>query len=469
MLAAIHPLDLGILIIFLAITLIVGLSHGRQVKTIQDYALGGKNFSTATLVATIIATWYGGGSFFNTLEQTYSTGLYFTIALTGISIGLLLQGWLVLRMKMFINNVSVAEAVGSIYGKIPQVITAVGGALATLGYVSIQFKVISRILVTLFDFESSFATIVAAGITILYSASGGIKAVTFTDVFQFFTFGTILPVLALVIWHHRENSGHLVDALASNPLLDLKQIVDWRNPQFLSSLGLLLYFIIPGFSPDLFQRMAMARNVEQGKNAFVYAALISLLISLLFSWIGFLLLADNPGLEASQVVVHMVNKYTYPGLKGLVGIGVTALAMSTADSCLNTASAMFANDIVRPLRGQKLSSTKVARSFTILGGAFALLLSLYSNDLLSLMLLSSSFYKPVVAVPVLMAVLGFRTSTRVVLLSMASGALTVVLWRSLSIGANSVVPGMLVNLFVLLVVHYLLGEPGGWKKVTLVK
>ena len=41
-------LDIAILAIFLLITLIVGMGHGRQVKSIKDYALGGKNFSTTT-------------------------------------------------------------------------------------------------------------------------------------------------------------------------------------------------------------------------------------------------------------------------------------------------------------------------------------------------------------------------------------------------------------------------------------
>ena len=48
-------LDIAILAIFLLITLIVGMGHGRQVKSIKDYALGGKNFSTIPLVATIVA------------------------------------------------------------------------------------------------------------------------------------------------------------------------------------------------------------------------------------------------------------------------------------------------------------------------------------------------------------------------------------------------------------------------------
>ena len=41
---------------FLATNLILGLFHSRQVATMRDYSVGRKDFSTATLVSTILAT-----------------------------------------------------------------------------------------------------------------------------------------------------------------------------------------------------------------------------------------------------------------------------------------------------------------------------------------------------------------------------------------------------------------------------
>jgi len=72
---------------------------------------------------------------------------------------------------------------------------------------------------------------------------------------------------------------------------------------------------------------------------------------------------------------------------------------------------------------------------------------------------------PILAVPMLMAVLGFRTSTRGILLSMAAGFVTVVLWSLFLNNDDSIIPGMVANLMVLLGGHYLLGDPGGWQKV----
>ena len=54
-------LNLDIIIVtgFLIINLIFGLLSGRGIKNIQEYSLGNRNFSTAT----IAVTWIGGSNF----------------------------------------------------------------------------------------------------------------------------------------------------------------------------------------------------------------------------------------------------------------------------------------------------------------------------------------------------------------------------------------------------------------------
>ena len=79
---------------FLILTLIVGLSYGYRVKNLREYAIGNKNFSTATITSTIVATWVGGGFMFYTLSNTYTTGLHFAISIAGASLGLLFTGQL---------------------------------------------------------------------------------------------------------------------------------------------------------------------------------------------------------------------------------------------------------------------------------------------------------------------------------------------------------------------------------------
>ncbi|XWN34681.1 MAG: HD domain-containing protein [Roseivirga sp.] len=460
----IQHLDLGIVALFLLINLIVGLSFSRSTKDIKEYALGGKNFSTPALVATIVSTGTSGGTMFVILENIYKDGLYFGMALLGKFFGRLLTGRLATRMAEFLNNVSVAEAMGTMYGKTVQVITAVSGILGKTGFVAIQFNVISKILSTLFDLDSTASTFVAASIVVMYSALGGVRAVTFTDILQFFTFGTILPILALTIWNKLHDPAQIVVSLGNNPVFDIKKVLGF-NPKLMQTLGLLVYLALPigGGAPEIFQRIAMARDVQQVRQAFTYSAFILLLIFMLTAWMSVLLLTEKPGLASGQVVPYLISQHTHEGLKGLLAVCVMALSMSTADSCLNTCSVLFSNDVVVPLIGSNNSSVRIAKSFSFVVGLFALLVALYNKDLLKLILFSGSIYMPVYTVPLIIAVLGFRTTPRVVLISMAAGFTTLVLWSIYFGNSGSVVPGMLANLVALLGSHYLLREKGGWK------
>ncbi len=56
-------IDVAIVVGFLILNLSVGFYYGRGVTNIRDFALGGRNFNTSTLVATIVATWMSGSFF----------------------------------------------------------------------------------------------------------------------------------------------------------------------------------------------------------------------------------------------------------------------------------------------------------------------------------------------------------------------------------------------------------------------
>jgi len=458
-------IDIIIFIVFLFANLIIGILYRGKKQSFKEYAIGNKNFSTATLTATIVATWASGSMFFSDLEQTYSNGLYLIIAvIIGGSLGLLITGYIIApRMGAFLNHVSMADAMSSIYGKGVQVIAAVSIILMDIGYIAIQFKVISKILAALFDYHGPEVNIIAASIIIIYSAFGGIKSVTFTDVVQFITFGTLLPVLALVIWHHISDTSQVIHTLTTNPNFSFKHVVRW-TPQFMGTLAFMCYCMTPSLPPMLFQRMAMARDINQVKRSIAYATGLLLFIELFIIWIAILLLTDNPNLTTSQVIGYLIEKHTYPGLKGFLGVGIIALAMSSADSALNVSAVIVANDIFPPLGITKQASVRVATLATFIIGFFAVLLTLSIQNILDILLLSANFYMPILTIPILLTIFGFRTSKRSIFIGIGAGFITTALLLLYFKDINSFFPGMLANFIFLLGSHYILGEKGGWIK-----
>lgn len=457
-------IDIALFVVFLLLNLILGLRAGQKVKSLRDFSIGKRDFSTATLTSTIVATWIGGGFMFYALENIYTTGLQFILITIGGSLSMLFIGQvLAVRMGEFLNNLSVAEGMGNLYGITVRMITAISGILRAIGSVAIQFQVIVKMLDLLLGIEGPWITVIAASIVILYSAFGGIRSVIITDLLQFLTFAIFIPMLALIVWNHLKDPNKVIITLKTNPIFSLKETIGW-NKQFFSALGLMLYFVIPGLNPPIFQRIAMAKNVIQVKASFTYAAIIRLIMVLAVAWIAVLLLSDSPNLKSNTLVNHLITAYAYPGLKGIIAIGITAMAMSTADSDLNAAAVLGINDLLKLIKPSWKNSINFVRIFSMVLGVFALLLALHTKDLLKLLLLSGSFYMPIVTVPLMLAIFGFRSTPRPVIIGMAAGFIVVALWDRLlgHTGINSLIPGMLANLIFFVSSHYILREKGGW-------
>ena len=459
-------IDVVIVLGFLAISLAVGLYKGSGVKNISDYALGGRNFSTATLTAAIVATWIGGDNFSLCLSETYSQGLRFVLSSFGaLTCFLLIAHIYVPRMQEFLGDLSVAESMGKLYGNGARVITALAGFVLLITLVSMQFKITSTVLSHLVGASATTTTVWSAIIVILYSSFGGIRSVTYTDVIQFFTFGTIIPFIAWIVWSGISDTSIVLNTLQANPLFDFKQLLDYKNPNFWSFLTIMTIYMIPDFSPTIFQRIAMSRDVSQIRRALTYAAIAGTAIQLLISWISILILSKDSSLDSNNLFAYILENYSFVGLKALFVIGVLTIVMSSADSELNSGAVMFSHDIASNLNLiKKDNELIVSRIATIVMGLVGLFMALRFDNLLELLIWGYSFYMPIVTVPFTLAVFGFRTSGSSALAGMITGFLVALIWMFLNTGVDSVIPGLISNLVAMLLYHYITGQPGGWVK-----
>lgn len=143
------------------------------------------------------------------------------------------------------------------------------------------------------------------------------------------------------------------------------------------------------------------------------------------------------------------------------------MAMSTADSVLNSCAVIIASDILHPLGLQKQRSLQTAKWSTLVLGTLGLVMALNARNLIQVLLEAANFYVPSVApAPMLLAIFGFQTSRRVMLLAMGAGATATAACLFYFKGVHSFLPGMLANLITMLGLHYLLGEAGGWQRLA---
>ncbi len=462
----IASVDTIIFLGFLVVNIVLGLTSSRGIKTIREYAIGDKHFSTATIVATIVATWVSGEFFFTIVSESYSHGLHFIwIVVLGNFLCLFLTGYFfVPRMAEFLGKLSIAEAMGDLFGKKVRIISAISSFIGVAGIISVQLKIAGLIFEYAVGFPSFYGVLSAGIVITLYSALGGIKSVTFTDIIQFLTFATIIPVISYFLLESLDSTNLIIANLTTNPLFDFQKVFDFSQTKNITYLFLFLWILIPSFNPAIFQRVSMAKDVVQAKKSFIIAALTCMLLVLIVCWIGVLMMSRFPNIETNNIVEHLLDLRVI-GIKGLLLTGIMAMVMSTVDSYINSTAVIIIHDFLKPLKikfiKNQLLSTRIVSAVL---GVVSILFCLREGSFLNLLVFSCSFWMPVVTVPFIMAILGFRSTEKSVLLGMAAGIITVLAWDYLLkiTVVNSVPVGMFMNLIILMSSHYLLKQSGGW-------
>ena len=462
-------IDITIIVTFLVMTLLVGLSHGKKIRNIKEYAIGSRDFSTGAIVATLVATWTSGSSFFLVLTDTYSLGLYDAIPTYGMVLTFFIMAYIFIpRMNSFLGSTSIAESLGDLYGKNVRIVVAIAGSMASIGFIAVQFKVFGGLFSYFLGLSSAESIILSASIVTIYSAFGGIKSVTFTDVLQLITFGLAIPIVGIMIWNQAFQDSVVLSF--SNTMdvdkFNISKVLSIDHPDFFSMVALFFYFTIPGIKPDIFQRISMGRDIYQVKKAFIISGFLILAIILATQWIPFLLHTINPDIKPNHLLGYIIDNYTYTGFKGMLIVGIMAMSMSTADSHINSSSVLFANDLCKPLNLGKGSELIISKIFASLLGVSAIILAITTQNLLDVILATNSFYIPIVTIPMMLTILGFRTSTLSIAIGMLFGGSTILIWKILGIKANGIAFSMLINLIFLMGSHYILRQPGGWTEKT---
>ncbi|HJK86915.1 MAG TPA: hypothetical protein QKA08_04025 [Candidatus Megaira endosymbiont of Nemacystus decipiens] len=465
-------IDIAIFVGFLALNLVLGLMASRGVNTIRSFAVGDKNFTTATLAFTIISIWVSGEFFFTIVAESYKDGLLFISILVAnflayLSVGLLFAP----RLGEFLDKISIAEAMGSLYGKKVRSVTAISGVVGIIGIVAIQLQIAGVLFEYIIGTEKFYGVIISGIIITLYSSFGGIKSVTFTDIIQFCTFGIIIPVIAYFLLKNTCDPRLVFSTISQNPKFNFSSSFSFSNPEIYYYISLFLWLLIPHFNPAIFQRIAMAKNVKQVRDSFIIASFAGLILAALTCWIGILVLFNNPDIPEGDILRYTIVNYSWiSGFNGMIAAGVMAMIMSTVDSHINSNSILLVHDLSHSLNvnldKKELPYTRVC---SLMIGVASILMALRGGNFFELIIWTSTFYMPVVTVPFIVSVFGFRSSGSSVLAGMGSGFAVVVIWeiflKEHMAGVGGLIPGMFANLIVLFAYHHLFNQKGGWVEI----
>lgn len=428
----------------------------KDINSINSFSLGRRSVSTAALGATITATWVSGSGFVMDLTEFYTNGVSYFIESLGMCLTLTLVALCIVpKMKRFLGKISVASIMGEEYGQTVRVITAISGCFAVSGGIFIQFQIMGKVLHYLLPFlNEPICILISSAIVIFYSFSGGIDAVVHTDKIQAvcFILALVIGIILLKTTIKYEMPTH---GLGEH--FHLNHLLTFNFEQRIDMFLLFAYFLIPGMSPHVVQRISMGINLSQVKKAYLWSSLALLLVLIASCWFSYLLFQMNPHIPPKEILTTLLNLFTIDGTKAILIIGIISMCMSTADSNLNIAAVLIGNDTLGANSLNKLEKLYSARRATIAIGLLCLFFSFKEGSLLDIVLFAQSFYIPIVTVPLLATIFGYKTTERCCLIAMIFAIIFVVIFKFiLKSNLNIITIAMGINLISLIFSHYII-------------
>jgi len=367
-------LDWAIVAGYLAVVISIGLIASRKAAASDEFFLAGRSMPMWAVALSLLATTQSAATFVGGPARAYRSDLtYLSANIAGLLAVVIVA--LVFVPAFYKRRVtSVYELLRHDFGSTAQraasgmfMLGRVFASGARLFIVAIPFALIAFGEVKPATLIMAIL-IIAAGAT-LYTITGGIRAVIWTDVLQSIIYVGSVLVAVVVLWRMIDlDITQVMNVLRSNDQQNKLQFLDWSsgismNPDQPASVysiwpilfGLTLFNIAAyGTDQDLAQRLLTCKDSRRGAWSVILSQLIGWPVVLVFLSLGLLLYvfhhtsghgaADDP----RQVFVEFIVTHMPMGVRGLMLAGLFAAAMSSLDSALNAMASTTIADFYRP-------------------------------------------------------------------------------------------------------------------------
>ena len=349
-------LDWGVMAVYFAAVVAIGVYFTRRQKDASDYFLGRHTLPWWAVMLSIVATETSALTVISIPGLAARGDLTFLQLPIGYLIGRIgVAIWLLPGYFQGENQTAYTRLESRFGPATRKVASAIFMGIRALGdSVRVFATAIPLSIVTGWSIAASVA--VVAVVTLVYTWAGGIKAVVWVEVLQLgiYVLGGLATLIAAAL---------LVDGLgatlSSASDLGKLRVIDWSF-SFSSTYtlmggligGALLSAASHGTDHLLVQRLLATHNLTDARRALVGSGILVFFQFGLFLLVGTMLWAagaDDPSLASDALFPTFAVAQLPPGLSGIVVAGLLAAAMSTLASSLNSLASATTYDFYAPI------------------------------------------------------------------------------------------------------------------------
>ena len=345
------------ILLYLAVSLGVGLYAATRVRGAADYAVAGKRFGTPIVTATVFATWFGAETVLGIPAAFLKDGLRGVVADPFASVACLVLVGLVFARPLFrLDVLTLGDYFRSRYDRAAEVILSLCIALSYLGWIAAQFVALGLAFSVLSGgfIDMRTGIIIGAAIVLAYTMAGGMWSVSLTDFFQAVVIIVGMVYLAWVVAGLAGGVPRVIDAAAASgrfrflPDADARSVMAWVSAALIVLLG-----SIP--QQDVLQRVKSAKDEATAVRASVAGGLLYFVIAAIpIFLVSAAALIDPPMVERLiiqdyQLILPTLILERTPLVVQVLFFGALISAiLSTAAGALLAPAVALAQNVIRP-------------------------------------------------------------------------------------------------------------------------
>ena len=182
--------------------IMVVVLRAKKSTSAEDYFLAGRQLPFWALSITFIASWWGGGSAIDLVDQGFNQGISsFWIYGMPVLFSTFLM-YLFSKAIRKIGTITQPQLMEARYNKKVAFLLSLLILIFMILGVATQVVVIGNFFQSFFDIDYKIAALVGTSVVLLYSFFGGFKGVVITDIIQFVFLLIAVVVLFIVAYQH---------------------------------------------------------------------------------------------------------------------------------------------------------------------------------------------------------------------------------------------------------------------------
>ncbi|MCS7004370.1 MAG: sodium:solute symporter family protein [Cytophagales bacterium] len=338
------------ILLYLLLTLGVGILASRKVNSSQDFVLAGRSLPLGLSVAAVFATWFGSETILGASARFNENGLKGLIEEPlGAALCLVLTGRFFVRPLYQLNLLTLGDFFRYTYGKRVELIACLLMVPSFVGWIAAQLVALGIIFQMTLHVSIEEGIWIGAIVVLIYTFFGGMWAISLTDFIQSITIIVGLLYIFYSFLQQTEwktilqnTSSQYWDILPSG---DTISIAEYFAAWIVIGLG-----SIP--SQDIFQRAMSAKDVQTSQRSFYIGAALYLVIAFLPALICLIAKSqfqiDFHENNIQTILPAIILQRTHVIVQIFFFGALLSAIMSTTSSAILAPASILAENIIKP-------------------------------------------------------------------------------------------------------------------------